>query len=403
MGLRINKLYNIFFLILFLLPLQSWSKNSELEGVERLVTFNFYNESIQIVFNDAMLLDFSEQPDATSITGFYHQMSATPFQSLLKNLKNYQDELQLNDWLFYELIRETLHQVLEDKSDLQKKLSTWFLLSKAGYNTRLTYLGKYVFVYVQSDENIFETPMIEEDGKMFINVSSIFDNVDTKGALLNMLPFSPNRGKGKSFSFDLSQLPKFSPVEKNRKLNFTWQNQTFNLDIKFDLNLVNMMKSYPIFEETKYIQTPLSGLATQSLIPQLQKIIKNRTEREALEILAIFTRSAFRYKDDNDYFGKNKPMIGDELFHYPYSDCEDRSALFYYLVNELLHLPMIIIAYEDHLTVAVATSQPITLGRPISYNKKKYYICDPTGPANSEEIGNPPIGYENRRFEILKL
>jgi len=93
-------------------------------------------------------------------------------------------------------------------------------------------------------------------------------------------------------------------------------------------------------------------------------------------------------------------MIGDELFHYPYSDCEDRSALFYYLVDELLHLPMIVVAYEDHLTIAVATTKSI--GKPIYFENKNYFICDPTGPNNSEEIGHAPIGYRNKAFEILK-
>jgi hypothetical protein len=136
-------------------------------------------------------------------------------------------------------------------------------------------------------------------------------------------------------------------------------------------------------------------------LPQFQEILKNKTEKEALEILASFTRSAFQYKNDNDYFGKNKPMIGDEVFYYPYSDCEDRSALFYYLVNELLRLPMIVIAYDDHLTIAVATSR--SLGDAIYFKNKKYYICDPTGPSNSEKIGKAPVGYTHQKFEILEV
>jgi len=62
---------------------------------------------------------------------------------------------------------------------------------------------------------------------------------------------------------------------------------------------------------------------------------------------------------------------------------------------------MIVIAYKDHLTIAVATSQPI--GNPIHHGKRKYYICDPTGPSNSGEIGTPPRGYRNKRFEVLEI
>jgi hypothetical protein len=160
------------------------------------------------------------------------------------------------------------------------------------------------------------------------------------------------------------------------------------------------MEHSPLFEEAKYNQTPLSNSASNSLLPQFKEIFKFKTEIEALEIIAIFTRSAFRYKDDQDYFGRNKPMIGDELFHYPYSDCEDQSALFYYLVDELLQLPMIVIAYYDHLTIAVAITKSI--GKPIRFENRKYLICDPTEPHNPEKIENAPNGYRNRSFEVLK-
>jgi hypothetical protein len=50
-------------------------------------------------------------------------------------------------------------QIYEGKSDAQKKITNWFFLTKAGYNTRLTSLADYVFAYVHSNENIFETPL----------------------------------------------------------------------------------------------------------------------------------------------------------------------------------------------------------------------------------------------------
>ncbi|MFK8010229.1 MAG: hypothetical protein AB8H03_28000 [Saprospiraceae bacterium] len=82
------------------------------------------------------------------------------------------------------------------------------------------------------------------------------------------------------------------------------------------------------------------------------------------------------------------------------SDGEDRSALFSYLVNELLHLPMIVIAYDDHLTIVVATTRSI--GKPICFENRKYFIYDPTEPYNSKKIGDAPIGYKYSSFEILK-
>ena len=93
-------------------------------------------------------------------------------------------------------------------------------------------------------------------------------------------------------------------------------------------------------------------------------------------------------------------MVAEEVFLYPYSDCEDRSALFIRLAEELLGLPMIVLAYPDHLTVGVALPQ--TKSGFVRYNSKAYYVCDPTGPVNSDAVGKIPEGYEDTPYEIIK-
>ena len=364
------------------------------------VSLDFYNEKINVGYYSNMVIPFDGLVNERLMVQYFNQMEKTMYKTLLSDLKFHKNRLALNDWLFYELIQEAVNKIYVGKSDQHKTLSCWFLLTKSGYNTRLTYLKNEIFLYAYSLDEIFETPMIEDKGKIFINLSTIHNSTNTKGIVLNMVSFIANPN-GQPFSFDLTRLPKLIPSEKNKILKFTSLNNHYEVSVRFDHNLIRMMENYPIFEELKYIQTPLSNLAAKSLLPQLKKLLHNKSEKEALEVLVSFTRSAFSYKDDHDHFGKNKPMIGDELFYYPYSDCEDRSALFYFLVKELLHLPMIVIAYEDHLTIAVASST--IKGNPISYMGKNYFICDPTGPYNSSEVGKAPIGYENKKFEILNV
>jgi len=393
--MRLN-IYNIYSILLFLLVLPCVASANQLNSVN----LEFYSEKINVGYYSNMVLNTRLAVNEHAMVDYFKQMEKTRYQPLLTDLKYHKDRLKLNDWLYYELIQEAVEKIYVDKSDQQKTLNSWFLLTKAGYNTRLTYLNNQIYLYAYSLDEIYETPMIEDDKKAFINLTTIHNTSNTKGIALNMLSFNPNPD-GKPFSFDLSQLPKLTPKEKSKTLRFKSMNNQYVVNVRFDHNLIRMMENYPIFEELKYIQTPLSNLATESLLPQLKRLLINKTEKEALEILVSFTRSAFNYKDDHDHFGKNKPMIGDELFYYPYSDCEDRSALFYFLVKELLRLPMIVIAYEDHLTIAVATSTNI--GDPIMYMGDTFFICDPTGPYNSSEVGKAPIGYEQKKFEILNV
>jgi hypothetical protein len=89
-----------------------------------------------------------------------------------------------------------------------------------------------------------------------------------------------------------------------------------------------------------------------------------------------FTRYAFLYERDTDVFGREKRFSPEETLLYDYSDCEDRAALFFCLVKEIYNLPMIVLVYPKHVSIAVEFEKPI--GQTIVYNGKKYTVCEPT-------------------------
>ncbi|MCP3931061.1 MAG: hypothetical protein GY705_18415 [Bacteroidetes bacterium] len=363
----------------------------------QVVAISFYSERIEFMFSDDLILNKQIATEEQSMLEYYNALEGTAYQMILDQFEHQRIQLQLNDWLYFQLMYQTIESILNKYSSLQKTLTCWFLLTKAGFDTRLSYHDGEAFLNVFSQDELFEVPMIEESGRTFINISSLLTGKG-KQKVLYLLNFAPNID-GKAFSFVLRELPNFRPVPTSRTLEFYYNNDWYRMQISADRNLIDIMNLYPFIAENEYFEIPLSGTLATTLLPKLRKLISNKSDREALELLVAFTRSAFTYKDDKDYFGHSKPMIAEEVFHYPYSDCEDRSALFFILVKELLDLPMIVIAYEDHLTIGVAMAQG--QGDAIHFNDKKYYICDPTGPVNSSIIGKFPPGYANRPFEII--
>ena len=358
----------------------------------------FYSETLTLPHSGAAIPLVDGMVEENNLVRWYEQLKTNwPHALLLQNLLKQKKQLQLNDWLYYELIWQTAKQ-LSMGNALQERLISWFLLSESGYDTRITFRGRQIFLYAYTEEGVFDTPMIELETRKFVNLSSIHDGMKNPTGALNMLQFKA-APYGKAFSFSLQPWPLLSPKPIQQTIRFSWQEEAYNLSLTVDQTVANIMQDYPIFAEHRYLEIPLSSTLANTLLPQLAEILEDKTEKEALEILVSFTRTAFDYKDDRDHFGKNKPMIADELFHYSFSDCEDRSALFYNLVRSLLDLPMIIIAYPNHLTIGVALGQEI--GPSIQYEGKAYYICDPTGPTNSARIGAVPEGYEEISFEIL--
>ena len=88
-------------------------------------------------------------------------------------------------------------------------------------------------------------------------------------------------------------------------------------------------------------------------------------------------QNSFQYKTDLPHFGREKPLFPEETVYYPYSDCEDRAAIFAYLVKNLTGLKIVGVDYPGHVATAVKFNN-YQLGSRITHNKEVYTICDPT-------------------------
>lgn len=361
------------------------------------VALQFYSAHLTVPYSTDMFSARCSKVEEKSLVDFYRQLEKTDYKTLLDHLQQQQVQLGLNDWLFFQLLRTSINEIFQQKSERERELIGWFLLSQGGFDTRLTYLGQQVFVYVYATDELFEVPIIEENGKNYANLTSIY--TVSKPETLYLLDFVP-RPKGKPFSFALKQLPDLPAAPSTRLLTFQCRDSVYTVSAEYDQTLVNLMRKYPLIAEEEYLEFPMSTQLINSLVPQLQTLLRNKSPRQSLELLVAFTRSCFEYREDREFFGKSKPMIADEVFYYQYSDCEDRSALFYQLAKTLLGYPMIILAYPNHITVGVELAETIR-GISVENQGKRYYICDPTGPVNSAAIGVFPEDYAKMPFEVV--
>ena len=76
-------------------------------------------------------------------------------------------------------------------------------------------------------------------------------------------------------------------------------------------------------------------------------------------------------------FDREKFLFPEETIFYPYSDCEDRSIIFAFLVTRLLGLEVVGLDYPGHIATAVLFTGDVD-GDSVVYKNKKHIICDPT-------------------------
>ncbi|MBB4078651.1 hypothetical protein GGR28_001264 [Lewinella aquimaris] len=356
----------------------------------------FYAQPVTVTYDPGMMVAEPSELNNATIRSTYNQLQRRPTQVLLNHLLDAKGRFGLNDFLFFKLARNTVNTIYRGAAPAAQTITLYKLLIDAGFDARLTFRGDQIYLNVYTKEELFEVPIIESEGRPYANISCL-DGQCKGRQRLYIFNDHPNP-RGKSFGFQLNSWPSLATQPTNKDLVFSYHGIPQQLSVTFDKTMVDIMTDYPFIHEYCYLETPLSPTLAKSLLPQLEKLMQGMDVQQQLELLTSFTRSAFSYKEDNEYFGRSKPMVPEELFGYSYSDCEDRSALFFALVRDLLDLPMAVIAYDDHLTVAVGSDMP---GDSFNYKGQRYVFCDPTGPRNSSRIGQVPPGYEDKNFTVI--
>jgi hypothetical protein len=342
------------------------------------IRFDFYGDDIALPFDSASSISFSGPLTERSILSFNEKINTTRYQPVIKALLFYKEQYKLDDWLYYQLVRKTA-QLISPKIDNYQRytLYKWFLLSRSGYDAILSINGDRILFYVQSDENIYNIPHRIKDGKQYVCLNyHDYGMIDFDKEIFKEVIIELPRA-AKSFSYKVKHLPNFRPDDYLEKdIRFNYNENDYYFKVKLNPQIKTLFINYPVVEYESYFNIPLSSVTYKSLIPVLKKNVKGKNIRNGVDYLMQFTRHAFLFETDTKIFGTEKRLSPEQTLLYEQSDCEDRAALFFYLVKEIYDLPMIVLIFPDHVTVAVKFNKPI--GNPILYNGDIYTVCEPT-------------------------
>lgn len=362
----------------------------------------FYAETLSVDYSPTMFVPLGSELNDKTFYKFYNDLDKTAYHVLLGNLFYHKKELALNDWLYYLLINQAAKTIFANETETYRTLFCWFMLSKTGYKVQLNYSNEEVLISVYTNDEVFELPVAKEGNGWNVDITTALKaQVENRFMSRSMNSIFTNLSLGKPFSFEMLTLPNFSnPEIVSKQLSFIHDNESYTLDVDINKNVLYTRWRYPQLSIFKTSKIPLSQEAVSSLIPAFSKLLRTKTNYDALRMILSFTRQTFKYKTDMEaYKTENLTFCAEETLFYTNSDCEDRAILFKYLVTELLHLDVILVNYPDHATCAVALPQ--TQGKPILYKNKEYTICDPTGPGNHLKPGDYPEGLENTPYTII--
>jgi len=302
------------------------------------------------------------------IIAFYERYAKNQsWQKISHELYLLSQAKQLNDWGFYYLLSIASESIFQDSDE--QVLFTWLSLLKSGINARIAYNKESIYVLAAFKEKIYNTGVVTILGQDYYLLNRRNDKLS--GGLHTYEANYP--GDLKPVSIEMKTLPKLANVPENRIFIFDLD----TLQIRINLSLINFYSAYPDCNLPVYFNTPLSPQAISSLDASLKPMMKDKADKEKVEMLLKFVQDSFPYKLDMEQFGREKYFFPDETLHYPYSDCEDRAVFLVKLVYLYTNLTAIGLEYSDHVSVAVKLDEPIP-GSYVVFNNDRYYICDPT-------------------------
>jgi len=307
------------------------------------------------------------------VSAFWSGLSLADYDDLITQINDKAKVLQLNDWA-YALLVHDISKKIYPASDAGQSLFTWFVLAKAGYQSRIAYNDQKVFLLVPSQQALYAVPYFTFDKVRYYAV-----RFDGKGQKLGQVYTYDGNYPDAVKALDM-QLNNEALVDGNtarRTLSFDFDGKHYVINAVYDNERIRFMETYPQLDLEWYFKGKVSAVASSSLQRQLSDYMKGMDEQKAVNFLLRFVQTSLRYKTDEGQFGKENYLFPEETLYYPYSDCEDRSILFAWLVHSLLGMDVIGLDYPGHVATAVHFKSKVD-GDAITYNGKRYVVADPT-------------------------
>jgi hypothetical protein len=331
-----------------------------------------------------------------SISKYWESMSSADYKSAVTLLIQVRSQLALNDWGYCTLLDRAAETVCGADSR-ERPLFIWFMLVKSGYDARIGFSGDLVYVLLPSREMMYNTPYYDFNGIRYF-LTRLGGTPETVTALYTYE--GSYKEANQHVEFSMPKIPDISKALYEKPFSFTYDGKEYTIKARVNRNMVDFFDTYPQTDLGVYFAAATTGETAQSLKDGLVPLIEGRKTTDAVNLLLRFVQTAFPYKTDGDQFGREKFMFPEETLYYPYSDCEDRSFLFAYLVDGLLKLDVVGLDYPGHVATAVHFPD-IMPGDAVEYEGTRYVICDPT--YINAEAGECMPSFKNVAPKIVKF
>jgi hypothetical protein len=365
----------------------------EPEPVKPAFQFSFFHTScgVNLTADHRFTLRGMAESD---VADAWTVLSDSRYNALINDCLRLRKQLNLCDWAYLQLLQEITEKYFGSKTANEAVLLQMYILTQSGYKVRIARSGERLALLLPFRETVYKYSYMTIAGQEYYIVDQ-----SLQGSSFHVF----------NHEFPNEQLPSMQVVQpkleviKTSKRSFASKRYPkVRVSLETNQNLLDFYTAYPAAVWNLYTQASLSAPLKAELYPVLRAAIAGKSKPEAANILINFVQTAFEYQTDDDQFGYERSLFGDETFFYPASDCEDRAILYAVLVRELLELEVLLLHYytPPHLATAVHFADD-TKGDYLIVDNKRFIVCDPT--YTGANIGLTMPQCKNSKVKMVKV
>ncbi|WP_297443979.1 hypothetical protein [Sulfurimonas sp.] len=329
---------------------------------------HYFGTNLSFIQNTQLSKAKFYPPKQKGVLNFFSVMAASDYQPTLLEIKKICDDLKLNDWGLYLLVQKLSQKYFSNDDD--KKLYSWFILNKLGYNTKVGLKEGHIVLLSLTKQQVYATPGYRLAGEKFYNFDA---KRSERKSIYTYEQNYPNAVKALDFS--LPTLPLLAKEMQEESKTFRMEGKNYTLSYRYNKNLINFMNTYPQVDYQVYFDAPLEEDTYRDIALGMKPYLDGKKANIALNFVLRFVQSGFEYERDKEQFGKEKVMFAQETLFYTKSDCEDRAVLYAKLVKKLFGIGVVGVKYPNHMATALYI--PLQ-GDSVKLNGRRFVVADPT-------------------------
>lgn len=303
---------------------------------------------------------------------------ANAWESLYPQLTDTVKEIQANpnikdmpDWALISLLDAYAMKVSEGDEN-GHQLLLWSLLLEMGYDAKLAYDKQHLYLLLPSVQKIYGKPAIELNGQKYYLLTGKVPN----GSLYT---HTNSLGSQKFFNFAFSNK---QPIQGLAAQQRVLSDPITGLKLEYYVypELASYYRYHPPIDLVWYFKVTPQDSNYQSLVSALKGALAELPRSTQVRVLLSLIQHGFDYEKDQQQWGEEYYATPMHTLMLDAADCEDRSFLFAYLVEQVVGIKTVGLKYPGHLAVAVALDEQ-SVRQDADYvvvNNQRFFVADPT-------------------------